>query len=113
MGGRSETRVQKNAAIQLDCLEHHRCCEKVHNGIMMYFIPYPLHHHVFDTRLVVEVVDYMKLQILMVEPFCPFHIAVIARKILPNQKICNTKYRASDAQPCWVSPFPSDRIVPH
>lgn len=69
-----------------------------------------LHHHVFDTRLVVEVVDYMKLQILMVEPFCPFHIAVIARKMLHNQKVCNTKYKGGGAHHCWFSPFLSDRI---
>lgn len=39
-----------------------------------------LHHHVFDTRLAVSVIDHMQLQIQAVELFHPFHIAITARK---------------------------------
>jgi SAM-dependent methyltransferase len=69
-----------------------------------------LHHHVFDTSLVVDVVDFVRLQILTVEPFCPFHVAIVARKMIPNQMVCNKKYQGADARHCWSSPFPSDRV---
>ena len=52
-----------------------------------------LHHHVFDTRLAVEVVDYMGLEILTVEHFYPFHIAIIARKSPCDSAVGNEKYR--------------------
>ena len=38
------------------------------------------HQHVFDTRLAVEAVNYMGLQILAVELFHPFHIIIITKK---------------------------------
>lgn len=72
-----------------------------------------LHHHVFDTSLVIEMVDFMRLQILTVEPFCPFHIAVIARKVIPNQMVCNRKFKSDDAKHNFFSPFPSDRMAHH
>ncbi len=39
-----------------------------------------LHQHVFDTRLVVDLVNYLGLQILTVELFRPYHIAIVAKK---------------------------------
>lgn len=39
-----------------------------------------LHHHVFDTRLSVEVLENSGLQILAVEPFRPHNILVVAQK---------------------------------
>ncbi|MCA8986490.1 MAG: class I SAM-dependent methyltransferase [Planctomycetaceae bacterium] len=48
-----------------------------------------LHHHVFETRLAVEVVNYMKLQILTVEFLPPYHIVVIARKPTTSQVVNN------------------------
>ena len=72
-----------------------------------------LHQHVFDTRLAVEVVNYFGLQILTVEPFYPSNIAIIARKTSQDQTVSNKKYRGGDAAPCWISPFPSDRIIDH
>ncbi|HEY0342911.1 MAG TPA: methyltransferase domain-containing protein, partial [Steroidobacteraceae bacterium] len=37
-----------------------------------------LHHHVFDTHLAVELLDYLGLQIRAVESTHPFHIALVA-----------------------------------
>jgi len=70
-----------------------------------------LHQHVLDTRLAVETVDYMGLQILAVELFSPYHIAIIARKNSQDQGVSNEKYRGRDTTPCWLSPFPSDRMA--
>ncbi len=68
-----------------------------------------LHHHVFDTHLAVEVINHLKLQILAVELFPPYHIVIIAKKVGQNQPVDNKRYRAIDGPPCWSSPFPSDR----
>lgn len=48
-----------------------------------------LHQHVFDTRLVVDMVDHMELQILDVELFLPYHIVLIAKKPRPRQSVDN------------------------
>ena len=69
-----------------------------------------LHQHVFDTKLVVELVNYMELQILTVEPFLPYHIVIVARKLSQGQTASNEKYREAGAVPCWHSPFSSDQI---
>ena len=39
-----------------------------------------LHHHVFDTRLVVDAVREVGLEVLAVEPMRPYHVVVLARK---------------------------------
>jgi SAM-dependent methyltransferase len=67
-----------------------------------------LHHHVFDTRLAVEVVDHVRLEVLAVELFHPYHIVVIARKVAREHAVDNGRFRGVDRAPCWVSPFPSD-----
>ncbi|HET9448118.1 MAG TPA: hypothetical protein VFO35_17765, partial [Steroidobacteraceae bacterium] len=69
-----------------------------------------LHHHVFDTRLAVALVDHARLQILAVEPFRPYHIVVIAKKLRPGQAPDNEKFIGVNRIPCWSSPFPSDRV---
>jgi len=67
-----------------------------------------LHHHVFDTRLLVELVNYMELQILDVELFLPYHIVIISRKTSQDQIARNDKKRDDYAA---RSPFSSDRIT--
>ena len=41
-----------------------------------------LHHHVFDTRLVVDAVRHFGFELVAVEPLEPYHIIVLARKPL-------------------------------
>jgi SAM-dependent methyltransferase len=72
-----------------------------------------LHHHAFDTRLAVEVVDHMGLKILAVELFRPHHIAIVAQKMERDQTVNNEKFIGINAPPCWRSPFPSDRLTHH
>lgn len=67
-----------------------------------------LHHHVFDTRLAVELVNHAGCQILAVELFLPYHIMIIARKVRRNQVVNNETFRGIKIAPCWLSPFPSD-----
>lgn len=68
-----------------------------------------LHQHVFDTRLAVEVVNHMELQILAIELFHPYHIIIIAKKVGQNQPVNNKIFRGIDEAPCWSSPFLSDQ----
>ena len=39
-----------------------------------------VHHHVFDTELVVKIVDFVGFKILEVQQVKPYHIIVIAQK---------------------------------
>ena len=56
-----------------------------------------LHHHVFDTRLAVDVVNHMGLQIHAVELFHPFDIAITATKPMgQNQSVNNESFRMLD-----------------
>ncbi len=68
-----------------------------------------LHHHVFDTRLVVEMINYLGLQILAVELFRPYHIVIVSKKNEPKHVIDNSEFREIDKSLYWRSPFPTDR----
>lgn len=72
-----------------------------------------LHHHVFDTRLAVQVVDYVGLEILAVEPLRPFHIIVIAKKADTNLSVDNKRFLGMDPMSSSRSPFSSDRLKHH
>lgn len=66
-----------------------------------------MHHHVFDTALLVELVDHMGLQITAVEAFRPFNIVVVARKPADGEAVSNEQFRGQDST--WSSPFAADR----
>lgn len=68
-----------------------------------------LHHHVFDTRLAVAMVDHMKFQILAAEAWDPFHIFVIAQKPGPCMPVQNDPFLGIYAARGWRSPFVSDQ----
>lgn len=69
-----------------------------------------LHHHVFDTHLAVELINYIGLQIIVVEIFAPANILIVAQKLPQGSNVDNTKFRAVVMEPVWHSPFPSDRL---
>ena len=68
-----------------------------------------LHHHVFDTSLVIEIVHHLDLQIIDVEPLLPSDILIIARKVQAGNLPNNDKYFVNDAKYRHTSPFISDR----
>jgi len=39
-----------------------------------------LHHHVFDSVLALQLMDYMGMRVLSIEEILPFHILIVARK---------------------------------
>jgi SAM-dependent methyltransferase len=69
-----------------------------------------LHHHVFDTRLVIEILHHMGLQIILVEAVKPVHIVAIAQKPRAGKEVRNDPFKGTDTRPCWSSPFPSDQL---
>jgi len=72
-----------------------------------------LHHHVFDTRLAVDVIHHLGLQILAVEVRHPHDIFVIAQKPMRGQDVQNDGFRGIHTAPSWLSPFPSDHLPQH
>lgn len=66
-----------------------------------------MHHHVFDTALLIELVDHMGLQITAVEAFRPFNIVVVARKPADGEAVSNEQFSGQDST--WSSPFAADR----
>jgi SAM-dependent methyltransferase len=69
-----------------------------------------LHHHVFDTRFAIELIDHMGLQLVHVECVQPVHIVVMARKLREGQQTLNGPFTGAGTAPSWRSPFPSDRL---
>jgi SAM-dependent methyltransferase len=51
-----------------------------------------LHHHVFNTKLVVEIFDYLGLQVLAVDTVLQYHIIAVAGKLPPDENANNNKF---------------------
>ena len=68
-----------------------------------------LHHHVFDTRLAVELLHHLGMQIRAVESTFPFHIATLATPLDSGQRPDNTEFLGAHASYRRTSPFRSDR----
>ena len=67
-----------------------------------------LHHHVFDTRLIIEVLNHLRLQIMEVDHKLPHNIVIVARKRLRPSKAMNNPFRNTKAAFTISSPFISD-----
>lgn len=68
------------------------------------------HHHVFDTRLAVNLIDYMGLQIRFVETIQPLHILIVAQKLSVADVVNNACFTSETAEHLKKSPFPSDSL---
>ncbi len=66
------------------------------------------HHHVFDTDLVVSLIDYLKLKIVSLDFAFPYHIICFAQKLGGNEQPDNSKYLGKYAIFRKVSPFVTD-----
>ncbi|MEQ1911956.1 MAG: methyltransferase domain-containing protein, partial [Vicinamibacterales bacterium] len=67
-----------------------------------------VHHHVFDTRLMMEVLTEANLQVRAVQPMLPCHIVVIAEKVAQGARATNEVFIQPGAAALGMSPFPSD-----
>jgi SAM-dependent methyltransferase len=68
-----------------------------------------LHHHVFTTGLVAEIVTHAGFKILALEPMLPFHIIAVLQKPMPTHALDNSQFVAKQAAFRTSSPFRSDR----
>jgi SAM-dependent methyltransferase len=68
-----------------------------------------MHHHVFNTPLAVEMVDAAGMQIISVEAVRPFHIIVVARKMVAGMPPQNEVFLSPTAEWRRTSPFRTDR----
>ncbi len=68
-----------------------------------------LHHHVFDTALVLQLLHFINMQIVSVDPSLPFLINVLARKPLSGEAVSNEPFLNPAATYRKSSPFKSDR----
>jgi SAM-dependent methyltransferase len=82
--------------------------ERFRKRSQMNFANRCLHHHVFDTRLAIQMLDFMRFQIDGVEASRPCNIAVLATKIAEH-KVDNSELLNIDAPYRRLSPFESDR----
>jgi SAM-dependent methyltransferase len=67
------------------------------------------HHHVFDTRLGVQMLDAVGLQMIDVEAAMPHHIVLLAKKIGAGSVPNNSPFLERSAPAYLNSPFESDR----
>lgn len=68
-----------------------------------------LHHHVFDTATAVQLVDRANFQVMQVNNFKPYHIAILASSC--SGKPDNARFLGQGAKYRHSSPFPSDRLL--
>jgi len=69
-----------------------------------------LHHHAFDTRMVISMMNHIGLRIYSIEAILPFHIIGIGRKVELGQSINNTFISDGEIELRCESPFPSDQV---
>jgi SAM-dependent methyltransferase len=65
-----------------------------------------LHHHTFDTRTAVNMVDHAGFQLLRVDHLKPFHIILVSRQCVHHPD--NNAFLLPDAEYLQRSPFQSD-----
>ncbi len=67
-----------------------------------------VHHHVFNTPLVLQIMDHIGLKVLFARARMPHDIVVVVEKPRPGDVVDNTAFLAQPSK-AWHSPFPSDR----
>lgn len=67
------------------------------------------HHHVFDTNSVLQLFDYLNLQICTIDLMKPYHIIVLAKKLAKVKSAENSEFLDSKAEWRKSSPFLTDR----
>ncbi|MBE0515560.1 methyltransferase domain-containing protein [Sulfurimonas sp.] len=68
------------------------------------------HHHVFNSPLVAELMDYLNLQIKAIEAIAPMHILVVVQKLSDNNSPNNESFLEHVRSDKYKSPFSSDKL---
>lgn len=69
-----------------------------------------LHHHVFDTKLVIEIINYFKIKIISVDLISPYNIILLGEKIENFQEGMNDKFFDNEDL-ILKSPFKPDEKI--
>jgi len=69
-----------------------------------------LHQHVFDTNLVLQILDYLHLEIVSIEAKAPMHIIAIAKKVQNSSLVNNKHFFKRMLSGHFESPFISDKV---
>lgn len=67
-----------------------------------------VHHHVFNTPMVAQMVDYAGFKICEIQHFNPFHIIFLLKK--PNGNFDNSAFLSPENKAYQKQQFPSDKI---
>ncbi len=70
-----------------------------------------MHHHVFDTALVIEALDEVGFAVEALDVMTPYHVAILARPD-PLAKERNAALLLPEAAWRRASPFATDRVLP-
>ena len=68
-----------------------------------------LHHHVFNTKLVIQIFNYFNIQILSVDLILPYNIIIIGKKKSREEILDNSRFLEKKTKHFRNSPFPSDK----
>jgi SAM-dependent methyltransferase len=68
-----------------------------------------LHQHVFDTNLIIQLLNYQHLQIHAIETVLPCHIVAIVQKQSHDRSLDNERFMKDAAEYKFLSPFSSDK----
>ena len=71
-----------------------------------------LHHHVFDTAAVIQMLDHAGLELLAVEAVAPAEIITVARRLRAGTAPDNSRFLGGSAEYRRTSPFAGDRWCP-
>jgi SAM-dependent methyltransferase len=69
------------------------------------------HHHVFDTRLAIEMLDAARFDLIEVEPAAPTHIFLLTTPTAPEVAANNGRFLTRDQALYRASPFKTDRLT--
>ena len=69
-----------------------------------------MHHHVFDTRLAIELITHAGHRIRRVAALRPYHIVIVAHKSFEDAQPANRAFFLQSAPHFATSPFPADRL---
>lgn len=65
-----------------------------------------MHHHVFETKSAVALIDVAGFQVIRVQTVRPFHIVILGMKT--RGRLDNGEFLTANPEYCRRSPFPSD-----
>ena len=68
-----------------------------------------LHQHVFNLKSVVQLIDFLGMEVCSAEAVLPMHIICVARKLAGGSKANNEKFLSDSAECLHKSPFVSDK----